>query len=271
MVLLLRRALRPPRQLKRTRHRSGHGPRATSAPTIIVLQTTLATSVWLFLSMIAAAPPHRLITQAAAQRSSGVHGCFRLVSRTRRTISMWRPRSSSIVKGCPRAMCFCPRRRTRVAAAAQHRRGEDAAGLEQRAAAAAAPPPSVGASATFFTIWCLRRKAHGRLCSSTRRHRSQNVRCSQLVPLWRIRRISYASSSFWQSGSQSVAGSMLLRAVEHGRRDVGVRCIVVLAGEDVVEFWRRHGYEADSMELSPEKRALLRDPFGGSKMVAKWV
>ena len=67
-------------------------------------------------------------------------------------------------------------------------------------------------------------------------------------------------------------GSMLLRAVERWlRRDVGVRCIVVLAGEDVVEFWRRHGYEADSMELSPEKWALLRDPFGGSKMVAKWV
>jgi GNAT superfamily N-acetyltransferase len=66
-------------------------------------------------------------------------------------------------------------------------------------------------------------------------------------------------------------GSALLRAVERWLRAAGVRCVVTLAGEDTLEFWRKRGYEAEHVTLPPELWALLRDPFGQSRMVAKWV
>ena len=66
-------------------------------------------------------------------------------------------------------------------------------------------------------------------------------------------------------------GSALLRAVEAWLRTHGrVRCIVVLAGEDTLAFWGRHGYAAEHVTLRPEHWALLRDPFGSSHMLAKW-
>ena len=66
-------------------------------------------------------------------------------------------------------------------------------------------------------------------------------------------------------------GSHLLKLVEAWLRDGGrVRCAVCLAGLDTLGFWRKHGYTEEAVELPPEQWALLRDPFGSSKLVAKW-
>ena len=45
----------------------------------------------------------------------------------------------------------------------------------------------------------------------------------------------------------------------------------MLAGEDTLDFWRRCGYTEDALTLQPEMWALLRDPFGNSRMLAKWL
>ena len=64
----------------------------------------------------------------------------------------------------------------------------------------------------------------------------------------------------------------LLGAVERWLRVEGkVRCIVCLAGLDTMGFWRSKGYTEEAVELEPQQWALLRDPFGSSKLVAKWL
>ena len=67
-------------------------------------------------------------------------------------------------------------------------------------------------------------------------------------------------------------GSALLAAVEGWLADaLGVHCVVALAGMDTVGFWRKRGYAEDAVTLEPEAWALLRDPFGHSQMMARWL
>lgn len=66
-------------------------------------------------------------------------------------------------------------------------------------------------------------------------------------------------------------GTLLLTAVERHLRHAGVRCIVCLAGEDTLSFWRKKGYTQEAVALKPQWWALLRDPFGSSKLTAKWL
>ena len=66
-------------------------------------------------------------------------------------------------------------------------------------------------------------------------------------------------------------GSLLLATVEQWLASEGVRCVVSLAGLDTVPFWQARGYSEDNVTLEPEWWALLRDPFGSSKILAKWL
>jgi GNAT superfamily N-acetyltransferase len=66
-------------------------------------------------------------------------------------------------------------------------------------------------------------------------------------------------------------GTLLLRAVERHLQGASVRCIICLAGEDTLSFWQKKGYTQEAVALKPQWWALLRDPFGSSKLTAKWL
>lgn len=66
-------------------------------------------------------------------------------------------------------------------------------------------------------------------------------------------------------------GSLLLGAVERWLRGAGVKCVVSLAGHDVLSFWNKLGYNEHDVEMEPSWWALLRDPFLQSRLLGKWL
>lgn len=63
-------------------------------------------------------------------------------------------------------------------------------------------------------------------------------------------------------------GTALLHAVEELLRSRGVRCVAACAGLDCGGFWSKRGYDADA-RLETRWWALLTDPFGNSRIMAK--
>ena len=67
---------------------------------------------------------------------------------------------------------------------------------------------------------------------------------------------------------RSGLGSGLLRGLEGWLAARGVRCVAACAGLDCGGFWSRCGYDAEQ-PLEPRLWALLLDPFGNSRIMAK--